>query len=159
MEQIIAAMKLDGKRKAEADGTARAPAHYVRGEERQRQKAATRRRALSIGVQLSGGDFNRHLNSIGLLLYECELMRVDQVPLASVRRPLQRFLDEDKVEALMASIRLEGLREPIDLLEVDGQLWGFNGCHRVAAHERLGLPTIRARIRQATSRDLNLHLR
>ena len=53
----------------------------------------------------------------------------------------------------------EGLREPIDLLEVDGQLWGFNGCHRVAAHERLGLPTIRARIRQATTRDLNLHLR
>ena len=51
-------------------------------------------------------------------------MRVDQVPLASVRRPLQRFLDEDKVEALMASIRQEGLREPIDLLEVDGQLWG-----------------------------------
>ncbi len=86
-------------------------------------------------------------------------MRVDKVPLASVRRPLQRFLDEDKVEALMASIRQEGLREPIDLLEVDGQLWGFNGCHRVAAHERLGLPTIRARIRQATSRDLNLHLR
>ena len=41
VEQIIAAMKLDGKRKAEADGTARSPAHYVRGEERQRQKAAT----------------------------------------------------------------------------------------------------------------------
>ena len=85
-------------------------------------------------------------------------MRVDKVPLASVRRPLQRFLDEDKVQALMASIRQEGLREPIDLLEVDGQLWGFNGCHRVAVYERLGLTTIRARIRQASSRDLNLHL-
>ena len=82
-------------------------------------------------------------------------MRVDTVALASVRRPLQRFLDEDKVESLMASIRQEGLHEPIDLLEVDGQLWGFNGCHRVAAHERLGLPTIRARIRQATIRAQN----
>ena len=86
-------------------------------------------------------------------------MRVDTVPLASVRRPLHRFLDEHKVEALMASIRKEGLHEPIELLEVDGQLWGFNGCHRVAAHERLGMSTIRARIRKATARDLKLHLR
>ncbi|QNI56901.1 sulfiredoxin [Synechococcus sp. BIOS-E4-1] len=46
----------------------------------------------------------------------------------------------------MASIREEGLHEPIDLLEVDSQLSGFNNCHRVAAHERLGLTTIRARI-------------
>ena len=86
-------------------------------------------------------------------------MRVDTVPLASVRRPLQRFLDDQKVEDLMASIREEGLQEPIELLEVNGQLWGFNGCHRVAAHERLGMSTISARIRQATARDLNLHLR
>ena len=86
-------------------------------------------------------------------------MRVDTVPLASVRRPLQRFLDDQKVEDLMASIREEGLQEPIELLEVNGQLWGFNGCHRVAAHERLGMSTIRARIRQVTARDLNLHLR
>ena len=86
-------------------------------------------------------------------------MRVDTVPLASVRRPLQRFLDDQKVEDLMASICEEGLQEPIELLEVNGKLWGFNGCHRVAAHERLGMSTIRARIRQATARDLNLHLR
>ncbi len=86
-------------------------------------------------------------------------MRVDTVPLASVRRPLQRFLDDQKVEDLMASIREEGLQEPIELLEVNGQLWGFNGCHRVAAHERLGMSTIRARIRKATARDLKLHLR
>ena len=86
-------------------------------------------------------------------------MRVDTVPLASVRRPLQRFLDDQKVEDLMASIREEGLQEPIELLEVKGQLWGFNGCHRVAAHERLGMSTIRARIRKATARDLKLHLR
>ena len=84
---------------------------------------------------------------------------MDKVPLASVRRPLQGFLDEANLEALMGSIREQGLHEPIDLLEVDGQLWGFNDCHRVAAHERLGLPIIRARIRQATSRDLNLHPR
>ena len=40
VEQIIQAMKLDAKRKAEADGSARAPAHYIKGEERQKRKAA-----------------------------------------------------------------------------------------------------------------------
>ena len=86
-------------------------------------------------------------------------MRVDTLPLASIRRPLQRSLYEAKVGALMESIAREGQKEPIDVLEVDGQLWGFNGCHRVAAHERLGLPTIRARVRRANADTLRLHLR
>jgi uncharacterized ParB-like nuclease family protein len=86
-------------------------------------------------------------------------MRVATLPLASIRRPLQRSLDEAKVGSLMESIAREGLNEPIDVLEVDGQLWGFNGCHRVAAHERLGLPTIRARVRRANADTLRLHLR
>lgn len=85
-------------------------------------------------------------------------MRLAILPLASIRRPLQRSLDEAKVAALMASIAAEGQKEPIDVLEVNGQLWGFNGCHRVAAHERLGLPTIRARVRRATADTLRLHL-
>jgi uncharacterized ParB-like nuclease family protein len=86
-------------------------------------------------------------------------MRLATLPLASIRRPLQRSLDEAKVAALMASIAAEGQREPIDVLEVDGQLWGFNGCHRVAAHERLGMTTIRACVRQSDRDTLQLHLR
>jgi len=86
-------------------------------------------------------------------------MRLATLPLASNRRPLQRSLDEAKVAALMESIAAEGQKEPIDVLEVDGQLWGFNGCHRVAAHERLGRTTIRARVRRATADTLRMHLR
>jgi uncharacterized ParB-like nuclease family protein len=86
-------------------------------------------------------------------------MRLATLPLASIRRPLQRSLDEAKVSALMEAIAREGLKEPIDVLEFEGQLWGFNGCHRVAAHERLGLPTIRARVRRATADTLRLHMR
>jgi uncharacterized ParB-like nuclease family protein len=86
-------------------------------------------------------------------------MRLATLPLASIRRPLQRSLDEVKVAALMESIAAEGQKEPIDVLEVDGQLWGFNGCHRVAAHERLGRTTIRARVRRATADTLRMHLR
>ncbi|EDY37254.1 ParB nuclease domain protein [Cyanobium sp. PCC 7001] len=83
---------------------------------------------------------------------------MDILPLAAIRRPLQRSLDEQKVRSLMASIEAEGLREPIEVLEVEGRFWGFNGCHRVAAHERLGLRTIRARIRRATPQVLRMHL-
>ena len=85
-------------------------------------------------------------------------MRVATLPLASIRRPLQRTLDEAKVAWLMESIAAEGQREPIDVLDVDGQLWGFNGCHRVAAHERLGMTTITARVRRATPEVLRLHM-
>lgn len=85
-------------------------------------------------------------------------MRVATLPLASIRRPLQRTLDEAKVAWLMESIAAEGQKEPIDVLEVNGQLWGFNGCHRVAAHERLGLATITARVRRATPEVLRLHM-
>ena len=85
-------------------------------------------------------------------------MREAVVPLALIRRPLERALDEAKVALLMESLASEGQREPIDLLDVDGQLWGFNGCHRLAAHERLGKPTIRARVRRANHEVLRMHL-
>jgi sulfiredoxin len=85
-------------------------------------------------------------------------MREAVLPLASIRRPLERALDEAKVALLMESIAAEGQREPIDVLEVEGQLWGFNGCHRVAAHERLGKTTIRARVRSANREVLRMHL-
>ena len=85
-------------------------------------------------------------------------MREAVVPLASIRRPLQRVLDEAKVAELMEAIAAEGQKEPIDLLEVEGQLWGFNGCHRLAAHERLGRTTIRARVRRANPEVLRMHL-
>ncbi|MCU0529972.1 MAG: sulfiredoxin [Cyanobium sp. Prado107] len=85
-------------------------------------------------------------------------MREAVLPLAAIRRPLERSLDEAKVAWLMEAIAAEGQKEPIDVLEVDGQLWGFNGCHRVAAHERLGLTTIRARVRHANRQVLRMHM-
>lgn len=38
--------------------------------------------------------------------------------------------DEEKVQALMKSIQEIGLHEPIDVLEVEGNYYGFSGCHR-----------------------------
>ncbi|GAY49111.1 hypothetical protein CUMW_116780 [Citrus unshiu] len=42
----------------------------------------------------------------------------------------------------------------IDVIEVDGNYYGFSGCHRYEAHQRLGLPTIRCKVRRGTKETL-----
>ncbi|CAA6658129.1 unnamed protein product [Spirodela intermedia] len=84
-----------------------------------------------------------------------------EIPLDKIRRPLTRTRANDpvKVKELMESIREIGLQEPIDVLEVDGIYYGFSGCHRFEAHQRLGLPTIRCKVRRGTKETLRHHLR
>lgn len=86
------------------------------------------------------------------------MVDIREVPLNQIRRPLPRVNDQNKVAALMKSIEAEGLHEPIDVLEVDGQYYGFSGCHRYEAHQRLGKETIRARVRCAPPSVLQRHL-
>ncbi|WP_415410244.1 sulfiredoxin [Synechococcus sp. A10-1-5-9] len=85
-------------------------------------------------------------------------MRQKLVRLSEINRPHQTPIDEAKVTRLMESIREIGLQEPIDLLEMEGKLYGFNGCHRFTAHKRLGLDTIKANIRQVDRATFRLHL-
>ncbi|GAA0161177.1 hypothetical protein Leryth_027053 [Lithospermum erythrorhizon] len=84
-----------------------------------------------------------------------------ELPIDKIRRPLMRTRanDPQKVEELMGSISQIGLQVPIDVLEVDGAYYGFSGCHRFEAHQRLGLPTIRCKIRRGTKETLRHHLR
>lgn len=85
-------------------------------------------------------------------------MRIEDIPLHQIRRPLYRQNDPGKVLALMESIQAKGLQEPIDVLEVDGQFYGFSGCHRYEACRRLGHDTIRCRVRRAPQSVLRMHL-
>jgi len=89
-------------------------------------------------------------------------MEIKNIPLSQIRRPLPRQTDPEKVNQLMQSIAeeglQEGLREPIDVLEVDGQYYGFSGCHRFAAHQRLGKETILCRVRRAPKSVLAKHI-
>ncbi|KAG6583783.1 sulfiredoxin, chloroplastic/mitochondrial-like [Cucurbita moschata] len=84
-----------------------------------------------------------------------------ELPLEKIRRPLMRTRSNnpDKIKELMESIQEIGLQVPIDVLEVDGVYYGFSGCHRYEAHQRLGLPTIRCKIRRGTKETLRHHLR
>lgn len=86
------------------------------------------------------------------------MVRVENIPLNKIRRPLPRQTDQAKVAALMESIQEIGLQEPIDVLEVDGEYYGFSGCHRYEACTRLGHETIRCRVRKAPRAVLQMHL-
>ena len=86
------------------------------------------------------------------------MARVEDIPIQKIRRPLFRQNDQAKVAALMASIEAEGLREPIDVLEVEGEYYGFSGCHRFEACSRLGHETIRCNVRRAPRSVLQMHL-
>ncbi|MCU0569885.1 MAG: sulfiredoxin [Oculatellaceae cyanobacterium Prado106] len=85
-------------------------------------------------------------------------MRIQDIPIQAIRRPLFRQNDQTKVAALMESIQQIGLQEPIDVLEVDGQYYGFSGCHRYEACTKLGHETIRCRVRRAPRSVLKMHL-
>lgn len=86
------------------------------------------------------------------------MVRVEAVPINQIRRPLFRQNDQAKVANLMESIQQIGLQEPIDVLEVDGEYYGFSGCHRFEACSRLGHETILCRIRRAPRSVLQKHL-
>lgn len=86
------------------------------------------------------------------------MVRVQEIPLQQIHRPLPRKNDPVKVQALMESIQAIGLQEPIDVLEVDGQYYGFSGCHRFEACQRLGKETILARVRKAPRAVLKMHI-
>jgi uncharacterized ParB-like nuclease family protein len=86
------------------------------------------------------------------------MVRIEQIPIQAIRRPLFRQNDPTKVAALMASIQEIGLQEPIDVLEVEGAYYGFSGCHRFEACSRLGHETILCRVRRAPRSVLQRHL-
>ncbi|MEM9543529.1 MAG: sulfiredoxin [Cyanobacteria bacterium P01_E01_bin.42] len=86
------------------------------------------------------------------------MIAIKDIPLTCIRRPLPRQTDPEKVRVLMESIAAEGLHEPIEVLEVEGKYYGFSGCHRFEAHQRLGKETIKCRVRRATPSVLKRHL-
>lgn len=85
-------------------------------------------------------------------------MRIEEIELNRIKRPLPRQNDPEKVETLMKSIVEIGQQEPIDVLEVDGEYYGFSGCHRFEACQRLGKETIKAKVRKAPRSVLKMHL-
>lgn len=55
-------------------------------------------------------------------------------------------------------MHIQHVHPQIDVLLVDGAYYGFSGCHRFEAHQKLGLPTIRCRVRKASQQILRMHM-
>ncbi|MEL6439975.1 MAG: sulfiredoxin [Cyanobacteria bacterium J06621_8] len=85
-------------------------------------------------------------------------MQIKELQVNQIQRPLPRQTDQTKVKHLAQSIAEEGLREPIDVLEVEGQYYGFSGCHRYEAHQVLGKEKIKCRVRRAPRSVLRSHI-
>ena len=85
-------------------------------------------------------------------------MQIKELKVNQIQRPLPRQTDQAKVQHLAQSIAEEGLREPIDVLEVEGKYYGFSGCHRYEAHQVLGKETIKCRVRRAPISVLRSHI-
>ena len=79
------------------------------------------------------------------------------VSFEAINRPHESVIDEGKVDDLMKSISEIGLQEPVDLIEFESKLYGFNGCHRYTAHQRLGWTTIEANVRRVDRATFRLH--
>lgn len=92
--------------------------------------------------------------------YDPKDPQIVELPVRKIRRPLQgsRSNDQAKVDALKDSIEQVGLLEPIDVLLVNGEYYGFSGCHRYQAHQELGKETIICRVRKATEQTLKFHM-
>ena len=86
-----------------------------------------------------------------------KIMKIQEIPLNQILRPLPRQTDQAKVAQLARSIAEEGLHEPIDVLEVEGKYYGFSGCHRYEAHQLLRKETIKCQVRRAPRSVLKAH--
>jgi len=57
-------------------------------------------------------------------------------------------------EEFMESVKTKGILVPVDLMEIDSELWLTDGLHRLQAAEKLGLTRILARIVKGSLEDL-----
>ena len=77
---------------------------------------------------------------------------VDQIIIPAER--VTSVFDPETWEEFLESVRNEGIRVPIIVMNVNGKLYLIDGLHRIKAAKELGIKRIKAIVRQGTEDDL-----
>eukprot|EP00882_Tetradesmus_deserticola_P001625 GHRQ01001751.1.p2 GENE.GHRQ01001751.1~~GHRQ01001751.1.p2 ORF type:complete len:193 (+),score=68.34 GHRQ01001751.1:366-944(+) len=87
---------------------------------------------------------------------------VYDMPVSAINRPLPSTLDPAKVQQFVTDMQAGAAFTPIEVawVQEDGEnyYFAFGGCHRWAAVQQLGLPTIRARLIRVSASSIATYL-
>lgn len=75
------------------------------------------------------------------------------VPIEKINVPRERVTSvwsPELEEEFLESIKTKGILKPLDLMEVEGELWLVDGLHRLLAAEKLGIPRVPCRIKKGS---------
>ena len=79
------------------------------------------------------------------------------VPIKDITVPRERVTsvwDPAIEEEFEDSVKAKGILEPVNLLNIDGQLWLVDGLHRIQIAEKMGMSKVPALIRKGGLEDL-----
>jgi len=88
---------------------------------------------------------------------EKEERKIVDVPIDKINVPRERVTSvwsPEIEEEFIESIRAKGILKPLDIMEVDGQLWLVDGLHRLTAAEKLNFKTVPCIIKKGSIEDL-----
>lgn len=76
------------------------------------------------------------------------------VPLASIKIPELRVtsvMDEDMMREITDSIRSQGILQPLQVEDIEGELWLIDGLHRMMAARDIGLTEVPCMVTRGTT--------
>jgi ParB-like chromosome segregation protein Spo0J len=85
-----------------------------------------------------------------------QLRRVDPKEIRWPEVRMTSYMDQEEQQLFLASLKAHGMEQPIEVLELDGQLIGVDGYNRCMGAITLGWPEVDVLVRGGVEKDLIL---